>query len=388
MIARRVNPLLADALAYARRGWPVHPLRGKRPIIHGWPEVATTDESQVRELWTDHPEANVGIIGGPRSELLILDLDNKGSKRGDDTLRTLEAELGPLPDTRVAQTPHGRHFYFAHPNGRIPNSVGALGPGIDIRAEGGYVVAPRSVVNGNRYQWLAECEPIDFPIEWLARLSRQGLDAARPKIPQGARNDTVFREACRLRGRNVSEEAAWDQLRHFNELVCRPPLDERELRRCFEQAWKYPAGHLPNDLGNAERFVERYGRDVQYVIELRCFLLWDGSFWRQDTDALRAIALMKESNRAIWDEARDSSDETRQRKLAQFAIASQNTARLRAAVESVKSEPGVSITVHELNADPLLLGVHNGVVDLRDGTWRQANQADLITMAAGCEYKE
>ncbi len=139
---------LDHALAYAARGWRVHPLRpDARPYLAGWPERAATDPDTIAAWWTEHPTAGIGIATGAGSGIWVLDVDTdrRRGKHGDEALAELEAEHGPLPDTyEVITGSGGRHLYFAwDPAHEIRNDQsGRFGQDLDVRGEGGYVVAP------------------------------------------------------------------------------------------------------------------------------------------------------------------------------------------------------------------------------------------------------
>jgi putative DNA primase/helicase len=116
-----MTKLLSAALNYASRGWRVHPLTGENSVLQGWPSLATTDIATITGWWTQYPAANVGIITGRQSNLFVLDVDP--GKGGDDSVRDLEAQYGPLPNTvEVLTGKGGRHFYFQYPGGVVGNS--------------------------------------------------------------------------------------------------------------------------------------------------------------------------------------------------------------------------------------------------------------------------
>lgn len=141
-------------MAYTRSGLPVFPLRPgtKKPIHRGGFHNATTDEDRIREWWSETPAANIGLPTGMVSGLLIVDVDV--DKGGRESLAALEAEHGKLPDTWTVKTSDDNYqLYLRHPSEEIRISAGKLGPGLDIRADGGYVVAPPSVhPSGDRYK--------------------------------------------------------------------------------------------------------------------------------------------------------------------------------------------------------------------------------------------
>jgi putative DNA primase/helicase len=141
-----------------------------------------------------------------------------------------------------------------------------------------------------------------------------------------------------------------------------------------------------NDRGNAQRLVALSGLDFRYCIETNEFHVWDGVRWEPDERYLKITQLLKEANKTIWGEVGQLSSSESQVSHAKWAVGSQNTDKLTAAIQNAKSEPGVAIRVAEFDADPLLLGVKNGVVDLKTGRFREARRDDLITRGAGCAY--
>jgi hypothetical protein len=148
--------MLASALDYARRGWQVLPLEpaGKRPlgalVPHGLKE-ATTDETTIRQWWTTEPNANVGIATGAVSGLVVIDVDGAD---GAQELRELVDQHGRFKATWARTGSGGWHAYLQYPGVEVRNSAGKLGPGLDVRGDGGYVVAPPSIHPcGGRYTW-------------------------------------------------------------------------------------------------------------------------------------------------------------------------------------------------------------------------------------------
>ena len=171
------NTRLAAALAYARRGWAVHPVRpgDKRPLLKDWPHQATTDPKTIEEWWARWPAANVALACGP-SRLFVVDLDVKAGAAGPASWANLAARLG-LGDllTPTGRTPSGgRHLFFAAPDPPLGNSTGRLGPGIDTRGEGGYVLLPPSARgDGKAYTWeISPTEQDPCPLQ-VARLVRR-----------------------------------------------------------------------------------------------------------------------------------------------------------------------------------------------------------------------
>ena len=164
---------------------PVEPM-GKRPLgalaPHGVKD-ATTDPAVIRTRWATHPSANIGLACG--IAFWVLDVDGEA---GEASLAALQARHGPLPATVTTRTGSGGwHLYFALPEGRtIRNSVRRLGPGLDTRALGGYVVAPPSIhPNGRPYAFVPGREPWSMPLAMAPAWLLDRLDS--PPAPQPIR---------------------------------------------------------------------------------------------------------------------------------------------------------------------------------------------------------
>ena len=250
------------ALGLAKRGLSVFPLHSprsgggctcvldlecKNPAKHprnqhGVTE-ATSDPDRVVEWWRRWPTANVGIATGPVSGFFALDLDLRHG--GQQSLDRLEAENGKLPRTVQVRTGSGGfHWWFRWPEGcDIRNSAGRIGPGLDIRGDGGSIVAPPSLhAFGQRYAWIGGHDLADAPA-WLLALAVGSCDADRPKtdwaafvrnpIGDGQRNTEMTRLAGVLL-RKLDPHLALELLLSFNATRCVPPLPEREVMAIAE----------------------------------------------------------------------------------------------------------------------------------------------------------
>lgn len=187
------SPTLTAAISYASRGWRVLLLWGgrngacdcpsgsacpnsmKHPFHEACPNgchSATTDAAILTDWLTRWPACNIGIATGQESGAWCLDVDPRHG--GDATLELLEAKHGPLPTSLRARTGSGgAHILFRHPgDGRLSNSSGRLGAGLDVRGDGGYIVAaPSSHASGGTYAWEDEDESVlEFAPNWLLEL--------------------------------------------------------------------------------------------------------------------------------------------------------------------------------------------------------------------------
>lgn len=240
------SPIAQAAARYLARGWSVLPLqRGdKRPLLR-WEALQQThpDPTTLAQWFAQWPGANIGIVTGEISNLIVLDVDPKHG--GDDSLKELERRFGTLSDTVEAHTGGGgRHLYFTHPGGFVPNRAG-LAQGVDLRGDGGYVVAPPSLhPSGQLYAWARgrspeEMAPAALP-RWLL-FARRGLRARRSLadwrllvhegVEEGERNSTIASLTGHLLWHGVDPQVALELLLAWNRVRCRPPLDDDEVAR-------------------------------------------------------------------------------------------------------------------------------------------------------------
>jgi hypothetical protein len=210
---------------------------------------------QIRDWWRQWPAANVGIATG--GGLVVVDIDPRHG--GAETIAALRDELGAWPDTVEALTGGGgRHIYLALPEGVVVrNSASVLGSGVDVRGEGGYVVAaPSSHVTGGVYAWEASSDPTDgvavalMPEAWLARIAAPkrpegAATAALISVPEGGRNKALFAMGRSLRAKGLDEGAIFAMLGGYNAASCVPPIDAEELTKIARSACSVPAGLSP-----------------------------------------------------------------------------------------------------------------------------------------------
>ena len=193
--------LLEAALTYARRGWAVFPcLPGKKePAIKTGFQAATLDEAQIRKWWSRRPRANIGIATGNTSGFWVLDVDEADEKGGGETLRAHERRCGALPNTVEQLTPSGgRHMLFRMNGVAVRNSAQKrLGPGLDTRGSGGYIIAPPSVhPNGGVYAWSVDGHPADMqPVDAPAWLYDMLKDKPRETPPPGSGQSRPIHDA-------------------------------------------------------------------------------------------------------------------------------------------------------------------------------------------------
>lgn len=224
---------------------------GKHPRTRSGCLDASADPDTIAAWWSRWPDANVGVATG--RGLVVVDIDPGAG--GDDGLVDLVRSLGALPETVECITGGGgRHFYLTAA-AEVRNGASRLAPGVDVRGEGGYVVAPPSRHrSGRAYAWEAsgdpeEVDPAPVPEAWLRAMTGAGASArARARTPDdpiaaGARNDTLTRVAGSLRAAGVGFDAMLAALLAENAARCVPPLEEREVRAIADSVHRYAPTH-------------------------------------------------------------------------------------------------------------------------------------------------
>ena len=269
---RAVSDLLAMALTYAARGWRVLPLHsvdedgrcscadaahcakaGKHPRVYNWPRAASTDPVVIKRWWSDHSDANVGLATGWASGFFALDLDVEHG--GEQSLAELERRHGRLPTTAEHRTGSGgRHLLLAYPSkGHIGNSARGLGPGIDVRGQGGLIVAPPSRNANGVYAITTTTATLADAPAWLIALLTGGGGfqppapgrARRKRVPdsisRGERNIELTRLAGRMRMTGTPPEAIAAALLVINGKRCKSPLPQDEIQQIAQSIGSYIA---------------------------------------------------------------------------------------------------------------------------------------------------
>lgn len=279
--------MLDKALALASEGFRVFPAgeNAKVPVIQRWPQRATTEPDQIKDLWRDPvmdaaQPYNIGVATG--DGMVVIDVDNKNGKSGSAALMALELEYGDLPETYTVETPNGGEHRYFQTDERISNSVGKIHRGVDIRGDGGFVIAEGSRIEGRAYARRGSCtERAALPVGWaraLIRLvedrrgrghgedgeggSRQDsrspgpvggrsidpaearrqalayLDTAPVAVAFDGGNNTTYQVACEVKDRGVATPLeALDVMGGWNDR-CEPPWPVDEILPIIESAYK------------------------------------------------------------------------------------------------------------------------------------------------------
>lgn len=231
--------VLDEAHYYAARAWRVVPILPgqKRPALDAWVERATVDHELIDDWWRKNPTHGVGIVTGELSGLFVLDIDPEHG--GDDTLADLEHTHGALPDTIETITGSGgRHILFAWPGWNPGTNAGQLGPGLDLRAEGGQIVAPPTIhPNGLAYQWEVEHDPHDGLVvapapDWL-------LDLLRAPAPAEPRREVAPYSGEPRPGDRFAASVTWPELLERDGAECVARRTDHKTAQAYE-LWTRP----------------------------------------------------------------------------------------------------------------------------------------------------
>jgi hypothetical protein len=206
------------ALKYAKAGWPVLPLhstmadgsctcrskscsKGKHPRTKNGIKDATKEAEQIRAWWTRWPDANIGVVTGRASGLVVLDIDIKNGKKGNLSLQALIDEHGPLPETLKAVTASGGEHYVFRFTRSLASRINVK-DGIDLLADDKYFVVAPSAIADNAYQWVNEAKPAPCP-DWVMQLGKEVLTTEdrlstiiKELLPFGKERNGNWRDRC------------------------------------------------------------------------------------------------------------------------------------------------------------------------------------------------
>jgi len=368
--------------------------KGKAPLVN-WRDHQTTapDESQL-EVWESQLKPYLwGIITNDR--IAVIDADTP------EIRAQLEAELG---EPHVVTPRGGAHWYLdttRHPM----KTVAGLLPGVDVRGIGGFVnIVGVNKVLGGKYEIRRLPVPGDtlIPYDRLPERIRAAQNGRKPvarekqgePIPETKRNTTLTSIAGAMRRKGADQGAIEAALLEINASQCQPSLSEREVLKIAESVSRYeskpnadqPAHFNFTDYGNAERLVSLYGKVIRYSPERKTWLIWTGKVWEWDMGGVKIAKLAKKTARNIYREAADEPDDDLRKELVKHARATERQVRLDAMIKSAESEPGIAVSLVDLDANHWLLNVSNGTIDLRTSVLKPHDRADLITEILPIDY--
>lgn len=258
------------ALLHAERGIWVFRLHvnGKKPMRTGWQREATRDAATIAKLFSMTPDAN---IGGYMEHYfadracVAVDEDNKGDKKGADTICSLEFDGKDFPPTYTQTTPTGGKHHVYHARRPVnQGNAGVVGPGVDLRSRGGYIVMSGSTIDGVPYtdngagivecpEWLFNSRDIPEAkkIDTTATAGKVNAEAATaramryleeyaPGADDGERNSATYKLAARLKDFGIQETECLSLVAEWNGAL-ENPLEDEELETTVRSAYKTSA---------------------------------------------------------------------------------------------------------------------------------------------------
>jgi len=360
---------------------------GKAPLVNWkeWQDMAP-DDGHVQD-WNAKLRPQLwGIITNER--IAVLDADTPEARA------QLEAELG----APHVLTPRGGAHWYLDTEGHPMRTIARLLPGIDVRGVGGFV----NIAGGN-YQVMRLPVPGDNLVAWGSLPARfiEALNGTKPataspvpeQISEGQRNAVLTSIAGTMRRRGASQESIEAALIAENKARCAPPLAEHEVRKIAGSVARYQPHEWGQsrfnltDYGNAERLRARFGDSIRFCTDRSRWLVWAGRAWAWDSsEDTRVYGLAKKTVRTIYAEAANEADDNARKALAAWARASESDGKIRAMIALARSEPGIPVSLEELDRDPWLFNLRNGTLNLHTGELREHRRSDLLTMLAPVEY--
>ncbi len=414
----------------------VIPIGRNKNATVSWKEyqhrLATDDEL---EHWFGVQKFNIGIVTGQLSDVFVLDIDFKDG--GYETLQSLETKFGILPPTWIAKTSGGgEHRYFQFPkNAEIRNSKGRLGEtktnknhsGIDIRGEGGYVVAPPSIhANGNPYEWALPPwkEEIAEAPQWLlneiAKISSSDSSSSSQKGPckpsifgraddgrELIMSNTVWWALHQLARKNGQDckpedeevlEIAWprylsqvkerdgrtleednrgatemhrkikNKLKCWSQVIANVTRETEELER---RRQAIANGEIPPPEGSddslADIFASKNITRFRYYGETSFWFSYQNNKWERDI------------NRSVEHEIRCSNRIESANQEARKGIAS--ASRMNSVKRLAETDPRLTAPKDGFDADPMLLNTPDGIIDLKTGEIKPNSWTDYCSKA-------
>lgn len=235
------NSVEKAALGYLDRGWSVIPVNpsSKKPLLKTWLQYQNrkATESEVKAWWAQWPGAGIGLVTGTISGIIVLDVDGP---EGKESIKNRHIEATVRAKTKSG----GEHYYFKHPGGELSNFAGKL-PGIDARADGGYVLAPPT----KGYEWTIgpDAAGLGDPPSWFLELFEKTRkrqlsvdwqdDLMASDWTAGGRNDTLTRMVGRWVAQGMTPTEVRTMAQSINLAKCKPPLDETEVDKIVESIY-------------------------------------------------------------------------------------------------------------------------------------------------------
>jgi putative DNA primase/helicase len=377
----------------------------KKPTII-WKEYQTRKPTngELKE-WFGNPSQpkNIAIVTGKISKLVVLDVDS------EEAFRKIKEQF-EIPKTLITTTGKGYHLYFCYDyQENLSNKTGIM-PSVDIRAEGGYVVAPPSIhQTGRQYEFMENWQIAKLP-DWLFKLAKdkpEGLPQPNnfknlentnvdnlPIIPEGERNDELTKYAGYFLGRNCNYEEALKKLQAINQAKCQPPLSEKEVETIVKSIYERERNKIKTELEklenenltevyNAKLFASMYENQLVYCEKFKSFFSYEFGKWQEATlpsVTKKAVDVVK----YFYKLASTVDEEQERKRLIRHGLKNETRRALRDIVELAKGY--LEVNPNEFDKDNYKINLLNGTYDLQTQEFYQHKPEDFFTKQMNVKY--
>ncbi len=427
------NQTLIAARAYVGRGWPVIPLKKdthdgktvKRPLIEAWQQLGIVDDGQLVEWFGDGSGYGIGIVASNEHAIVDIDLKHGGIESFVEATG-LMPEAFPTPTARTATGGYHLHFKNTDPDRVLANWVGFL-PGIDLRVDGGQVVAPPTVRQdadweaARAYVWLktaGQIEMAELP-EWVRPKQKDGKkEDLRQKatIEPGTWNDTMIRHAGVEVRRSASEDELYERLVVISNTRSRPEdreltaLDHETLRGMAHRAWeqfKTEQRYEQSEEGQSQLFAQTHRDVARFNWSTGDWMVWAEHWWELDRGGRvrdwvgNAYEIrLADARQAYNDFAKQAPDGLSIKEVEKW-VAEHDRAGLGAELSFAKSmgsyraqeavwhlaRKHLGSARIDWDTDPTRIGVKNGVVNLVTGELEKGIPEQMLSRHVDIEYQ-
>ena len=367
----------------------------KKPIANNW------NDENYKGLTGEEVEKHIekgGWLGLkiPKG-MILIDVDEE--QTGEYLYKVL-GELGL--NYHAIKTPRGWQFFFKDTGQVKSQLVGALTKSLIVvdykLSEKGYTVLPDPTRNteGRYWEHIADGELSPLPVFLEPVKIAKPEDVVEIPIPEGKRDDTLFRHVSRLRD-FISDEDEIRKIMYFiNQYLTKPPLEKEHLETLIKKRDGYEYGHSVSieklqdddkprmtDTWNAKQFSNMFQGKILWCDPWNTWLIFKEGRWQRD-DELKTVDLAKQVAKSMYERASQIDDDNERKAFVKWTLRTESRQALMNMIELAK--PDLSVRPELLDVDKYLLNLRNGTYDLRNDKLLSHSPEDRLTMMANVEY--
>lgn len=367
----------------------------KKPIANNW------NDENYKGLTGEEVEKHIekgGWLGLkiPKG-MILIDVDEE--QTGEYLYKVL-GELGL--NYHAIKTPRGWQFFFKDTGQVKSQLVGALTKSLIVvdykLSEKGYTVLPDPTRNteGRYWEHIADGELSPLPVFLEPVKIAKPEDVVEIPIPEGKRDDTLFRHVSRLRD-FISDEDEIRKIMYFiNQYLTKPPLEKEHLETLIKKRDGYEYGHSVSieklqdddkprmtDTWNAKQFSNMFQGKILWCDPWTTWLIFKEGRWQRD-DELKTVDLAKQVAKSMYERASQIDDDNERKAFVKWTLRTESRQALMNMIELAK--PDLSVRPELLDVDKYLLNLRNGTYDLRNDKLLSHSPEDRLTMMANVEY--